>query len=304
MRLIAPLLLSLFFLQACSSHSPEPSPKPDAGSEAGLSIRPGYKVGIPYSIKGRRFIPAESFTYAETGTASWYGENFHGRLTANGEIYDMYAMTAAHKTLQLPAIVRVTNLKSGKSLIVRINDRGPFIGERIIDLSKGAAEALGFQEQGLAPVRVEVMPEASQKLRDMARQRAMVRDMDTMVAALNTGSGVSPSLASAEPPAVPPARPPAARPPAAVQVASAPAVPVPEGSWFLQAASFGDPANAHRAKTRLLGVGSATVVPRTRGDRTLYVVRVGPYADKETAQSALERIRKVGFDDALLVASG
>ena len=115
----------LLFLHACSTGSvedPPPSPKADADREAALAIKPGYKIGIPYTIKGRRYRPQESFSYARTGIASWYGEFFHGRLTANGEVYDMYAMTAAHKTLQLPTIVRVTNLENGKAVVVRVND--------------------------------------------------------------------------------------------------------------------------------------------------------------------------------------
>lgn len=284
----------LLFLHACSTSSPAPSPKAGTSKEAALAIKPGYKIGIPYKIKGRRYRPQESFSYAETGTASWYGEFFHGRLTANGEVYDMYAMTAAHKTLQLPTIVRVTNLENSKSVVVRINDRGPFANSRIIDMSKGSAQILGFRENGLARVRVEVLPDASRRLRDMAREKAPVSEMDSMVAALNIDkhNDLPGYVAKAPTPPPPPAR--------TIQVASA----APDANWFLQAAAFGNAANAERARTRLSGVGPAIVVKRASGDRTLYLVRVGPYGNKRQAESALQQVREEGFDDALLVASG
>lgn len=298
MRSISLLCLGfcLLLLHACSSGSddPAPSPKWGANREAALAITPGYKVGIPYRIKGQLYLPEESFTYARTGTASWYGDYFHGRLTANGEVFDMHAMTAAHKTLQLPAIVRVTNLENNKSVVVRVNDRGPFVGDRIIDMSKGAADVLGFRDAGIAPVRVEVLPDASRFLRDMARDRAPVRDMDGMVATLNIGvnNGAQGYTAKAPTPPPPPAR--------TIQLAATP----PNSGWFLQAAAFGSAANAQRARAQLSGVGPAIVVERASGDRTLYLVRVGPYGDKRQAESALQRVRAEGFNDALLVASG
>jgi rare lipoprotein A len=120
-----------------------------------------YKVGNPYEIKGRQYRPQESFDHVETGIASWYGPNFHGKKTANGEIFNENELTAAHRTLQMPSLVRVTNLENGKSLILRVNDRGPFAHDRVIDVSKKASELLGFRTQGTAKVRVEVIPEES-----------------------------------------------------------------------------------------------------------------------------------------------
>jgi peptidoglycan lytic transglycosylase len=113
-----------------------------------------YKVGKPYQIAGRWYHPREEPNYAETGIASWYGADFHGRKTANGEIYDMNALTAAHRTLPLPSYAYVTALKTGRTVLVRINDRGPFAGNRIIDLSKATATALGLKTDGLGKVRV------------------------------------------------------------------------------------------------------------------------------------------------------
>lgn len=115
-----------------------------------------------YQVLGKTYsIMPSSFGYLEIGIASWYGEKFHGRLTAMGEVYDMYAMTAAHKSLPLPTMVRVTNLDNGQSIVLRVNDRGPFHDDRLIDLSYGAAKALGFHNQGTASVVVEAMDEAN-----------------------------------------------------------------------------------------------------------------------------------------------
>jgi rare lipoprotein A len=114
-----------------------------------------YKIGKPYQIEGKTFYPKESFDYLEGGVASWYGPNFDGKKTANGEIFNMNLLTAAHKTLQLPSLVKVTNIENNRSLILRVNDRGPFVKNRIIDVSKKAASILGFQKNGTANVIVE-----------------------------------------------------------------------------------------------------------------------------------------------------
>jgi rare lipoprotein A len=114
-----------------------------------------YSVGRPYTINGKTYYPKEDPSYRAEGVASWYGPDFHGRLTSNGEIYNMHGISAAHPTLPTPSYARVTNLANGKSIIVRINDRGPFVHNRIIDLSIGTAKALDFYGHGLARVRVE-----------------------------------------------------------------------------------------------------------------------------------------------------
>lgn len=122
-----------------------------------------YKVGKAYQIAGQWYYPQVDVAYEETGIASWYGPNFHGRKTANGEIFDMTLISAAHRTLPMPSVVRVTNLENGRSLIVRINDRGPFARGRIIDLSRRAAELLGFTAQGTAMVHVRLLGEESRQ---------------------------------------------------------------------------------------------------------------------------------------------
>ncbi|MGE0847522.1 MAG: septal ring lytic transglycosylase RlpA family protein [Flavobacteriaceae bacterium] len=119
-----------------------------------------YKVGNPYKVAGRTYVPKEQPGYDSVGMASWYGDAFHGRLTANGEVYDMNAFSAAHPTLPLPSYVRVTNLENRRSVVVRVNDRGPYAHDRIIDLSRHTAELLDFHQQGLTKVRVQYVGRA------------------------------------------------------------------------------------------------------------------------------------------------
>jgi rare lipoprotein A len=134
-----------------------------------------YRVGEPYVIAGRTYVPREDPNYRAEGVASWYGDWFHGRLTANGERYDMHALSAAHPTLPLPSYVRVTNLENNRSLVVRVNDRGPFHDGRIIDMSVKAAKLLGFYERGLARVHVEYLGPARLEGSDDARLAATLR---------------------------------------------------------------------------------------------------------------------------------
>jgi rare lipoprotein A len=144
-----------------------------------------YRVGKPYTVAGRVYVPEEDTGYREEGMASWYGDDFHGRLTANGEVFDMASLTAAHPTLPMPCYARVTNLGNGKSLIVRVNDRGPYHGNRLIDVSNRAAELLEFKGNGVARVRVEYVGRAPLE-GDDDRQ---------LVATLRTGAPApSPSL--------------------------------------------------------------------------------------------------------------
>ena len=145
------LVLLLLAITACSV-----TPRPSVSG----ATDPHYKIGKPYKINGQWYRPADDPNYEKVGTASWYGRDFHGRMTANGEIFDMNLMSAAHTTLPLPSMVEVTNLKNGKRAIVRVNDRGPFAHNRIIDLSREAARELGFEGDGLAKVRVKYIGRA------------------------------------------------------------------------------------------------------------------------------------------------
>lgn len=144
-----------------------------------------YKIGKPYRVGSVMYYPSEDFRMNETGIASWYGPDFHGKRTANGERYDQHELTAAHRTLQMPSLVRVTNLENGRSVVVRINDRGPFAHGRIIDVSKRAAELLGFIGKGTARVRVEVLTRESKQMAEAAKRgmdtsRLTVADLERM----------------------------------------------------------------------------------------------------------------------------
>lgn len=134
-----------------------------------------YRVGNPYVVAGVRYVPREDPHYRAEGVASWYGDAFHGRLTANGEIFDMRSITAAHPTLPLPSYVRVTNLSNGRSLVVRVNDRGPFHASRVIDVSSRAADLLGFKHHGTARVKVEYVAPANIKGSDDVQLAATLR---------------------------------------------------------------------------------------------------------------------------------
>lgn len=286
-RPIALVLAGLIALAGCGTPPPPAEPRTagsaeDQATALARAVEPGYKIGRPYRIAGQWYKPREQFDRVEAGIASWYGPGFHGRLTANGERYDMYAFTAAHKTLQLPSVVRVENTENGRAVIVRVNDRGPYVNGRIIDLSHRAAEALDLHHHGLAQVRMTVLPNESRRISQMARNGASVGRMDDYVVALN-----------ANPDRTLPPQPP-------IRLAQA----RPAGTLYLQAAAFASEDYANRARTMLRSIGPVRIDPFPRGDRTLYRVRVGPYADRDTAQAALERLREVGFEGAHLVASG
>src|SRR3979490_2926547 len=171
------------------SSSPRVIPPADPVPEGGGTSR----IGKPYTVGGRIYVPEEDTSYREEGMASWYGDDFHGRLTANGEVFDMASLTAAHPTLPMPCYARVTNLGNGKSLVVRVNDRGPYHGKRLIDVSNRAAELLEFKGNGVARVRVEYV----------ARAPLEGSDDRQLVATLRTGEPApSPStvrVASARP---------------------------------------------------------------------------------------------------------
>src|SRR5881398_2937944 len=134
-----------------------------------------YRVGKPYTVAGRVYVPEEDPNYRAEGMASWYGDDFHGRLTANGEVFDMASLTAAHPTLPIPSYARVTNVRNGKSLIVRVNDRGPYHGNRLIDVSNKAAELLDFKGNGVAKVRVEYVGRAPLEGSDDRQLEATLR---------------------------------------------------------------------------------------------------------------------------------
>lgn len=279
--------------------------KPSGGSG-------GYKVGTPYQISGVWYYPKEDPFYDETGIASWYGEDFHGKATANGERYDMNALTAAHRTLPMPVVVRVTNLDNGRSLRLRLNDRGPYARGRIIDVSKRAAQLLGFQESGTARVRVQ--------FEGRAEVGAPPPEDEDEVASIAAGVKAAPvaTVATSELAPPPGAATAAARPaPAEIRVASttamAPAtsdgvdgvvtvVPVPGRTQiWVQVGAFLSRGNADRLTQRLVYAGGARVTPSTTNGKPIYRVRFGPYATVEQADSMLNSVIEKGHNGAQIV---
>ena len=123
-----------------------------------------YKVGNPYKINGKTYYPKEDKNYKEVGIASWYGDDFHNKKTANGEIYNMHDFTCAHRTLPMPSLVRITNLQNGKSIVARVNDRGPFAKDRIVDVSKNIAKELDFYSQGTTKVKIEFLEKETKEM--------------------------------------------------------------------------------------------------------------------------------------------
>ena len=283
----------------------------DLAGPGGTGGAPGgtaghYKVGNPYEINGVWYTPEEDFNYDETGLASWYGPGFHGNQTANGEIFDQDALTAAHPTLQMPTFVRVTNLDNGRSVVLRVNDRGPFVGNRIIDVSRRGAQLLGFVEAGVAEVRVQVLTEESRQLAArydrggaLAARAAPERTVDhaelqRIAAAART---VRPSAASptrASPPVPTRASSPAPSPAAA-------AGPAVTGPLFVQTGNFADIAGARRLMSALTPIDRGTIVEAMVNGVPTYRVQLGPYRSAESASSVLTRVVGAGHSDARLV---
>lgn len=274
----------------------------------------GYKVGTPYQIEGTWYTPKEDYSYQEVGLASWYGKDFHGKRTANGEKYDMNAMTAAHRTLPMPSLVRVTNVDNGRSAILRVNDRGPFARSRVLDVSKRAADALGFASQGTATVRVEILAEESIALKTrLLRGESDFASAPTPVAPLAALGPSSQVTASELPPPAPGPRTTnqgvsagvlASGPPAvAIQAsASAPYAPAAIGGQFVQIGAFSDPANAERLRGQLSVFGPVSVSQvRAASGAILNKVRLGPFTDPVGAQAALANAQHNGFPEARLV---
>lgn len=156
------LLTGVFVLLAAGCSTTRTEQSAHAGREPAQTVKAEAlhsTANLSYKVAGKRYYPRKSVekNFSQTGRASWYGPGFHGKKTSSGERFDMNALTAAHRTLPIPSFARVTNLANGKTIVVRINDRGPFHGKRVLDLSKGAAKALGFIQQGSTNVRIEAL---------------------------------------------------------------------------------------------------------------------------------------------------
>jgi rare lipoprotein A len=274
-------ILSVLTLAACGTPS-----KPDG--------RSSYKVGGTYVIAGQVYTPSEDLRYNESGMASWYGPGFHGKRTANGEAYDQHAMTAAHRTLPMPSVVRVTNLSNGNTVILRVNDRGPFAHNRIIDVSRAAAERLDMVKSGVASVRVEILPDESRRVKEIAQNGGGVAEQ--MAAMRDASSAPRAAVAAAPPPPPPPPQTVVARPAAA----PAPVTPAAAG-YFVQAGAFSSIDSAERVRANLARFGDSAISQTSFGPTNLYRVRLGPFASADAAQSTMGRVQQAGYRDARVV---
>ena len=289
-----------------------------------------YKVGEPYQVNGVWYTPVEDYGYDETGIASWYGADFHGRATANGETYDMNEVTAAHKTLPLPSLARVTNLENGRSLIVRVNDRGPFVAGRILDLSRRSAQLLGLEGKGTGRVRVQILAEESREIAERLKERGAVanarvlnrpedvKDKTLMVAQLPKAEVAQEELAPPPGAKIAPQLKPTAsrvvvtdtplreasrpqRPPAAAKAGMLTQGAARATRIYVQAGAFGNFDNAHKTSARLAGVGPVAVSPVLVNGRDVFRVRLGPIASVEEADRFLDSVIRSGYPDARVV---
>jgi rare lipoprotein A len=288
------LALTVLVLSGCSlsRRHPEPPARTTIPSGSNVPSAPPDVLNVPdavpraeprgtrgnppfYEVFGKRYyVMASSEGWVERGTASWYGPGFHAASTSLGEPYDMYAMTAAHKTLPIPCYAEVTNTRNGRKVVVRINDRGPFVGDRIIDLSYTAAAKLDMLLQGTAPVEVRVISPG------------------------RSGAGsAEPPVPVTAPPSTPSAPPP-------VTVVNAPAAKPPGvTAMFIQAGVFSDHENARRRVEQLLaaGIELASLQELSRADRNLQRVRIGPFATVEEFDLNMKRLKDLGITDARLI---
>ncbi len=271
-RGLTPVLACLLvtgLLVACAAPEPVRRPLPRLGKPT---------VGKPYKVAGLWYHPKAEPYYDRAGIASWYGRKFQGRRTASGERFNMNALTAAHTTLPLPSLVRVTNLHNGRSIVLKVNDRGPFVRGRIIDVSRRAADLLGFRKRGVARVRVQAVGRDGRPRARPGGGRVVKRQ--------------------------PPPRPPPSRevevsqlpPPAKVETRA-----VRPTQLYVQAGAFISFGNAARAADTIENVGPAAISRIEANGRVLYRVRIGPLATIDDADSVLRRVLASGNDDARII---
>ncbi len=280
-----------------------------AVEEGAITANPAYKIGNPYQVGGVWYYPERDLAYDETGIGSWYGDEFAGRLTANGEIFDPDMVTAAHKTLPMPSVVRVTNLDNGKSLVVRINDRGPFVAGRIIDLSREAARLIGYRDQGIARVRVQVLAEQTLRLEKLAKNgnfieiigdvtamptvAAVEQPEVSMKAKSSSGKTVDSDVGNDNVSALELL--------ARSRVGEVITVAPIETQIWVQVGAFFAEHNASNVLTKVEGVGAGQVSPVDVSGQTLHRVRIGPLNSVEAADRALDGVIGLGFSGARIV---
>jgi rare lipoprotein A len=317
----AVVLLAVGLALASCSSSGKQHAKQDPFAGKGSPYYPGkgpvpwgggrYHVGKPYQVAGRWFEPKEQPNYDKKGMASWYGEAFNRRKTSNGEWFDMTRLTAAHPTLPLPSYVKVTNLENGREVVVRLNDRGPFVGTRIIDLSKRTAEVLEFKHKGKAQVRVQYIGPApvndnGSHLVAMNKELDRGTPMRKMIASADRRKGKAPAetvnTAAAKPrkkaaPAPQPQYETAAYEPE-MEAAEPRATEV---TYFIQLGSFSDGENAARARDRFSSVWPVQSIELSGAAGPVYRVRLGPISSSADAETALIDAQSAGYGDARLI---
>ncbi|MCZ4281900.1 septal ring lytic transglycosylase RlpA family protein [Kiloniella laminariae] len=296
-----------------ASHATKQIAKPDEGKPAGR-----YKVGSPYQVKNLWYYPAVDYDYSETGIASWYGPGFDGKLTANGEQYDQEALTAAHRTLPMPSLIRVTNLGNGRSIKLRVNDRGPFSNSRILDVSRRAAQLLGFELAGTAKVRVEILEEESRQLAALSQDKDLTAYKAEIASSETSTRGAPTETVIAEPLDAPssggaavqqplsPSPPRIQAEPVTYNSAYNPdgvvtQIPVAETGIFVQAGSFLQLHNADRLRVKLSSLGTAQVANAAVNQQTFYRVRLGPLTTVDEADKLLQVLHDNGYTDARVV---
>jgi rare lipoprotein A len=324
----AALFTAVVFLSACAETElliqgakqlsraleDDPTPTPESTGPS-KPVPAGYKVGNPYLVAGTKYFPRFEPNYNATGIASWYGEPFHGRATANGERYDMNALTAAHKTMPMPATVRVTNLENGRTLMLRVNDRGPFVSGRVIDISRRGAQLLGFYRKGTAKVRVEFIEFAP--LTVMVKAPLIDPD-DGIIAGDTPGRRMSANeVMEAE------SEPFENRPDISSQYLDAPIITSELGGiendaltaqpdpgngtvlsgMFIQIGSFAERSNAVRLARQLNQISPSVISAANVNGVTWFRVRMGPLANVAQADILLERTVAAGYPNARLIVA-
>lgn len=296
-----------FALTACGSHGGG-----SANNVAAPNANGFYKIGQPYQIDGKWYYPAVNWSYDETGIASWYGPDFDGKYTANGERYDMNALTAAHRTLPMPSIVQVTNLNNGRSIRLRVNDRGPYARDRILDVSRRAAQMLGFENAGTAHVRVQLLQQPTLQA-ELLAQRNGGPDVEAPtqlaaaepIATVNEQTLAPPNGAATPPPAASAStatQQPAPRTatshlalvaPAEAATTKAPAVaPAANSRMYIQAGAFSSRQNAETLKAKLTQFGTVNIDTAQVHGANVYRVRIGPIATTGEAGRLLDDVVK------------
>ena len=255
--------------------------------------KPIYKIGKKYNVGGKYYYPKKDLYYNKTGIASWYGPKFHGKLTANGEIYNQYALTAAHKTLPLPSAVKVTNLKNNKSIVLRINDRGPFVNDRIIDLSSKAADILDLKREGTGLVRVQILKEKSLYLEKLAKQGSFpeINDLkETELPNITIPSKVAVKIKDTKNQKI-----------VTKKINYNLKNLNKEYKIYIKLASFSSKKNAEIMKKKVSYIDKVKIYKIYKMNRTLYQVKAGPFLSVEKVDQLHSLLLQKGMQGAKII---